>query len=86
MFVFKIKSHEVPEWLFEFPTASESRGAAIVTRQNHKLFIPRTRTKNGARNLYVEGPRLWNALPQNVLDCQTLSCFKRKLFDYLFHH
>ena len=81
----KIKFHEVPEWLNELPTASEVRGAAVVTRQNHKLFIPRTRTKNGARSMYVEGPRFWNSLPDNVVDCQTLSCFKEKLFRYLFH-
>ena len=85
IFIFKIKAHEVPEWLFEFPTAAEARGAAVVTRQNHKLFIPRTRTNNGARNLYVEGPRLWNSLPENVLNCQTLSSFKGKLFNYLFY-
>ena len=84
-FIFKIKFHELPEWLYELPTASEVRGAAVVTRQNHKLFIPRTRTKNGARSMYVEGPRFWNSLPDNVVDCQTLSCFKEKLFRYLFH-
>ena len=85
IFIFKIKAHEVPEWLFEFPTAAEARGAAVVTRQDHKHFIPRTRTNNGARNLYVEGPRLWNSLPENVLNCQTLSSFKGKLFNYLFY-
>ena len=84
-FIFKIKSREVPEWLYELPTASEARGTAVVTRQNNKLFIPRTRTKNGARNMKVEGPRLWNSLPDNVASCQSISCFKEKLFNYLFY-
>ena len=85
IFIFKIKLREVPEWLFEFPTASELRGAAMITRQNHKLFIPHTRTKNGARNLYVEGPRLWNSLPDNMINCRSLPSFKKILFNYLFH-
>ena len=75
-----------PEWLYDFPTASEVRGAAVLTRQNNKLFIPRNRTNNGARNLYIEGPRLWNSLPDNVVNCQNLSSFKSELFNYLFHN
>ena len=85
LFVFKIKTNRVPEWLFEFPSAGEMRDANVVTRQNNNLFIPRTRTNTGARNLHVEGPRLWNSLPNDLLDCQSLSCFKKKLFDYLFY-
>lgn len=83
--IYKIKLHQVPEWLFKFPTSSEVRGAVVVTRQDNKLFVPRARTNYGARNLYVEGPRLWNSLPDNVLTCQTLTSFKNKLFNYLFH-
>ena len=85
LFVFKIKTNKLPEWLFKFPVASEMREANVVTRQNNKLFIPRTRTNTGARNLLVEGPRLWNSLPNNLLSCQSLLCFRKKLFDYLFY-
>ena len=83
--IFKVKTREIPQWLFEFPTAREERGAAVITRQHQNLFIPRTRTSNGDRNLYVEGPRLWNSLPDNVTNCRTLSGFRNKLFNYLFH-
>ena len=82
---FKMKAHEVPEWLFELPTASEVRNASVITRQNHKLFVPRTRTNNGARNFCVEGPRLWNDLLDDTTRSQNLCCFKRNLFHYLFH-
>ena len=85
VFIFKIKAHEVPEWLFKLRTASEVRGAAVTTRQDNKLFIPHTRTNYGSRNLYVEGPKLWNTLPIDMISCQSLSCFKRELFNYLFH-
>ena len=81
--IFKVKAHETPEWLFELQTASEVRGAAVTTRQNNHLFIPRTRTNYGGRNLYVEGPRIWNSLPDDIMNCQSLSCFKRKLFNHL---
>ena len=84
IFIFKIKAHEMPDRLFELQTANEVRGTAITTRQNNHLFIPRTRTNYGARNLYIEGPRLWNSLPDDMTNCQSLSCFKRKLFNYLF--
>ena len=83
MFIFKIKAHQVPEWLFEFPTVDEIRGAEVMTRQNNKLFIPRTRTDNGARNLQVVGPKLWNTLPEEILNCQTFYNFSRKLQQYL---
>ena len=82
MFIYKVKVQEVPEWLFEFPTANDVRGTAVVTRQNNKLFIPRTRTNNGARSLYVEGPRLWNALPDGIRNCQTISTFSKELYHY----
>ena len=83
IFIFRIKAHEMPEWLFKLQTASEVRGAAVTTRQDNHLFIPHTRTNYGARNLYVEGPRLWNSLPDDIMNCQSLSCFKRKLFNHL---
>jgi len=50
------------------------------------LKVPRTDTSFGLRRFSVAGPRIWNGLPHELRQCNTLSCFKSHLKTYYFHH
>ena len=43
------------------------------------LTVPRTDTSFGLRRLSVAGPRIWNGLPHELRQCNTLPCFKSHL-------
>ena len=49
------------------------------TRQQNNLFVPPTRTLIGERDMRVNGPRLWNDLPEAVKNLSSIHCFKRNL-------
>jgi len=65
--------------------------ADIPSRRNLRsasscqLEVPRTRlTSVGDRTSSAAGSRLWNSLPRDVTECQTVEAFKRKLKHFLF--
>ena len=60
------------------PTRSLRSGDAIV------LKIPKTRSKYGRRAFSHSGPTLWNQLPMDIRQCQTVQTFKSKLKTHLF--
>ena len=46
----------------------------------HNLFIPSARTTNyGLKQLKVNGPRIWNTLPNNIKNSSNLHAFLSKL-------
>jgi len=50
-----------------------------------QLEVPRTRlTSVGDRTFSSAGSRLWNSLPRDITECQTVVAFKRKLKHFLF--
>jgi len=62
------------------------RVADIPSRRNLwsasscQLEVPRTRlTSVGDRTFSAAGSRLWNSLPHDITECQTVEAFKRKL-------
>ena len=79
--VYKILMKLYPEWLITFQTINQTH--SVITRQVNDLYVARTRTNAGSRSLKNRGPLLWNNLPQNVKDVNTLDNFKRKLKNYL---
>jgi len=50
------------------------------------LTVPRTDTSFGLRRFSVAGPRIWNGLPHELRQCNTLPCFKSHLKTYCFRH
>ena len=38
------------------------------------LTVPRTDTSFGLRRFSVAGPRIWNGLPHELRQCNTLQC------------
>ena len=72
----------------------ERRGFIINIRSNfniddrtfiNNLFIPFARTTNyGLKQLKVNGPRIWNGLPNNIKSITSISLFLKKIkFHYI---
>jgi hypothetical protein len=50
------------------------------------LSVPKFKLQTyGARAFSICGPVLWNALPQDVIQCASLDSFKSKLKTFLFN-
>lgn len=86
VFVFKITHKLLPEWLFPMPIVGQLRIGTMNTRHQNSLFVPRTITDMGARNLKVVGPTFWNSLPTEIKNCHTLPLFKSRLLNYLLEN
>ncbi len=77
--VFKIKTKLFPDWSMQFPTNNEILQNRYTTRQQHNLYVSNTNTDHGGRSLTVLGPKIWNALPDNVTNSTTLQIFRKRL-------
>jgi len=52
----------------------------------HRLEVPRVRHATvGDRTFRVAGSRPWNGLPSDVVDCQTVDTFRRRLKYFFFN-
>ena len=49
-----------------------------------RLDVPAVRTSYGSSALSVIGPKVYNSLPINITDAETIGISKRKLKTYLF--
>ena len=57
----------------------------IWSANSFQLEVPRTRLVTvGDRTFSAAGSRLWNSLPRDVTECQTLDDFRRKLKHFPF--
>jgi hypothetical protein len=64
----------------QFPTRRRLRSAT-----SGRLEVPQTHLKTaGDRAFSVAGPHLWNSLPDDIVNCQSLPAFRRKLKTHLF--
>jgi len=82
--IYKTINKETPTWLLSFPTVGEV--IQVATRQSNDLFVPRTRTDSGKRQLAIRGPTLWNNLPNVIKESNNLNLFKCKLKEYFLIH
>jgi hypothetical protein len=64
----------------DIPTRRRLRSAA-----SGRLDVPPTHLKTvDDRAFSVAGPHLWNSLPDDIVNCQSLPAFRRKLKTHLF--
>ena len=74
-----------PEYLkdmLHFKTSFRTLRSSV---DKNLLEEPRTRLSTGGdRSFYKSGPHLWNNLPQNIRNAETLSQFKSQLKKYLY--
>jgi len=58
---------------------------SLRSSTSHQLDVPRTRLVSvGDRSFSSAGSRLWNSLPREVVECQTVETFRQKLKHFLF--
>ena len=53
------------------------------TRRANDYHLPKVRTSIAQMNLNFNGPKVWNALPTDLKNCNSLPCFKRKYKKHL---
>ena len=76
MFVFKIFLNMAPLYLKDC--------LKITNSDTRVLYIPKAKNSYGDRAFTNYAPRLWNALPQFLRTCTTISYFKSHLKHHLF--
>ncbi len=74
--MFKTMHGSYPEWLLSFETINEATGS--ITKQHNNIYVPRTRTDTGARDLAVTGLKLWNELPTCIKEAPDLQIFRHR--------
>ena len=58
---------------------------SLRSNQTINLVVPNTKRKTmGDRAFAIAGPKMWNALPQDIKLCSGFETFKSKLKAYLF--
>ena len=83
-FVFECMHNLAPSYFSGYFTSIESVHG-IGTRQSKRgdLFALRCNTvQYGLRSIHYSGVRLWNSLPIEIRNCDSLSSFKKKLKKY----
>ena len=81
LFVFNILKNRLPEWVCTLPKVRDNH--RINTRNQDKLYVPKTNTKTGDRSILVSGPQLWNSLPNHVTNPSSISSFRKTLKNHL---
>ena len=77
-----LKTETAPDYLKDLLNKNERR--CLRSSSSVKLDVPRTKRKVGDRAFAVSAPRLWNALPADLRNSDSLNTFKRGLKTYFF--
>ena len=82
-FVYKCIHDLAPSYLLD--PIDFQHGRQLRSLDQMKLPVAKVRTSIVTRSSFsVRGPKVWNELPLDVNNCETLETFKRKLKMYLF--
>lgn len=81
LMTYNVIKRNMPDHIMSLPTVRNIR--SLPTRQQQQLYVPKTNTLIGERSMLVAGPKLWNTLPSKVRYANTLSSFKKQLFNHL---
>jgi len=73
-----------PKWLLTLPTVGNT--TCVQTRQGNSLYVKRSRTDIGARQILTRGPMIWNQLPFDIRNIQNTNTLKMKLKEHLLNH
>jgi len=83
VFIYKIIHGNYPKWLMPLQTVGNTSG--VQTRQVNSLFVKRSNTYTGARQMEIRGPKIWNMIPDNIRDINSFFNFKTKLKEHLLN-
>ena len=84
--VYKALHHQGPKYLSDLltvlPEGSRTRSG---TSKGQRLLVPFVRKNTFAeRSFAIQGPRLWNAIPDSIKFSDTINVFKKNLKTYIF--
>ena len=65
--------------LVDIPHTYLSSARVSVRGHNQRLTVPHTRTTTYRHSFFPDSIRIWNALPQDAISCNTLESFKAVL-------
>ena len=82
---FKLLHGQGPDYLQDFLHHKHNTRSLRSTMDHSLLVIPRTKCKTfAARSFSVAAPSLWNGLPKDIRESNTLLSFKRDLKTHLY--
>ena len=78
--IYKTKNGLNPEYMSDI---FESRPSSYPTRKPHDLYIPKANQHSfGYNSLRIEGPKLWNQLPDDIKNAPNIEIFKAKINEF----
>ena len=84
--VFKCKHGMAPKYLQDLLEAREHHRQGLKSNNKQLLSIPPTTRRTFAdRSFSVKGPKLWNALPNDIQTITSYTIFKKQLKTHLFN-
>jgi exonuclease III len=83
LLVFKGKRGLAPSYIEDL-LIDHKATRSLRSMDKNLLHVPRTKTLLGDRAFSVAGPRLWNALPQEMRNITSIDTFKQCLKTHLF--
>ena len=85
--VYKSITGQAPEYIFSLLTyASDYHERQIRSKTLDLLHIPRSHSANFDRAFSVQGPKLWNGLPADIRNSNSINRFKSELKRYLLYN
>ena len=85
LMVFKALNGLAPEYIMDLLVRKPHSSRSIRSNGQNLLVMPKSRTVTyGDRNFCYVGPKLWNNLPSELRQCDSLNAFKRQLKTLLF--
>ena len=77
-FMFQLSANGLPD-VFTHMFQKNYAVHAYPTRQRESFHLPRTRTLLAQKTIVFTGPKFWNDLPADLINCSSMFTFKQKL-------
>ena len=78
----KILNEQCPE-IFKQKFTKRSQISTYETRRLNDLQVPRPRLEITRKSFSYQGTKVWNDIPNNIRDAESISIFKKQLRNYL---
>ena len=85
LFMFKYYNKLLPDSCKNFIKPRDNNLNRYNFRHVHDFEIPRYRTTIREKFIIIQGPRIWDSLPEDLRTLSTISNFKNKLKRFLSH-
>ena len=82
---YKALNGMAPSYIYDLQVHQPNRNLRSASRGLSLVVPPHQTQAYGARSLSVAAPTLWNSLPVDIKNAQSLFTFKKKLKTFLFN-